>query len=128
MASQKLIYSAVSKIEFTEEDIQSVIADNKSGTKTIASLYLDNMSGGQITSGTLSAFEALAKVLKLPVVKNYNGLEIARPYTDEENREAAVQSLKYGYSDLSTEIRAMRAEEQEIVIFEPPAEEEPADS
>lgn len=122
MSGKRANYAEINKIVFTEEDVQKVldaIREGEGSNKPIATLNLDNMEGGQITSGVLAAFEALAKVLKLPVTKTYAGLEIARPFSDRENREAAEQSLKYGYSTMSSAIRDQRAAEQGIEIYLP---------
>jgi len=116
-------YSAVSRLEFTDDDVVSVIiADEAPGLregKVLASLNLANFPGETADPAVLTEFAKLATVLKLPVSKAYAGLEVKRDLTPDEARDVALDALRYGYGDTAKRIRAERAAEQGIDIYKP---------
>ena len=116
-------YSAVTKLEFTDDDTAQVIAaEDTSGLKdgkVLASLSLDNFPAAAVDPAILTEFAKLAAVLKLPVSKAYGGLEIKRELTAAEKVLIAVDALRYGYGNTATAIRDQRAAEQGISIYKP---------
>lgn len=115
-----LNYTELNKIEFTDADVAEVIALLASGdnTKPLAVLNTDNFPNGEVPVDVMTQFTALAKVLRVPLVPtNYNGIQLRRPYTDDELRESALSELRHGYKTRPNEIRAERAAEQGINIY-----------
>jgi hypothetical protein len=119
-------YSAVSRLEFTDNDIIDVItAAETTGFregKVLASLNLANFMGETVNPAVLTEFAKLALVLKLPVSKAHAGLEVKRDLTPDEARDVALDALRYGYGDTAKRIRAERAAEQGIDIYKPETE------
>jgi hypothetical protein len=121
-----VIYSNLSKIEFTEEDIAATIAARRESAyengspevKTLATLSIDEFIDGQVPQSVLVAFAKLADAIGVKAIgKTYNAMTINRPLTAQEERASALYVLRNGQTDAAAEIRALRATEQDIRLY-----------
>lgn len=114
--TRRIDYKAVSRIEFTDDDIEAFLPDTgpNGTTRQVASLDIRMLPDETASPATIEAFARLARTLKLSVTVNYSSLQINRDLTDEERREAALTTLRYGHTDLAAQVRDARAAEQGI--------------
>ena len=119
----RIDYNAVSRIEFTDQDIADVVAAADTAGfrdgRALATLNLANFPFEEADPAVLTEFAKLGTVLKRPVSKTYAGLEIKRELSDAENRDTALDALRYGYGNTAKRIRGERAAQQGIEIFHP---------